>query len=355
MGRYARVPVIAAVAAVFLPAWPSQAPAYKIIFPYDIHESITRAAAVCIKAQEGREPRNCRNHHAAMLADSYPQLGERYSALEKSSRWSDDPTRGASGPGAAKFLSQLLVECPRITKPTSRLDEVGLTCSSHSGRLQFMHAQASRRLDGSPESDELTRKKMLSWARFAYRVATGDPRAPLHSDYCQTVGGLDHIGPDLAPAGLHQCQPGSKKTWQVASLFNIKCSNPLIWRTCWHQWGPKPDRRAVRFARGAILHMIQDSFSQSHVYRGTGEPPPPKHKFTSKVSCAPATHFYEYNSQSGGHHSAADAPPALDAATCRPGVPVDDVITATARVIWQINHKVPEDSFIEYLDKHVLG
>ncbi len=159
---------------------------YKIVLP-GIHESITRAAGACIRDARGKEPAYCGDRHPAIFKDAYLDPGRGYSQVEKSSRWSDDPTRSIGSLGVAKYGSRLLVECPRMTTPTSRLDDVGLTCSSHYGRLQFMHAQAARNPDGTPESDELTRKKMLSWARFAYRVATQDPQLSLDSGYCPAL------------------------------------------------------------------------------------------------------------------------------------------------------------------------
>lgn len=211
--------------------------------------------------------------------------------------------------------------------------------------------------DGTPESDALTRRKMISWARFAYRVATEDPGLPLDADYCETVSKLGEIGSDLAPDGLLYCRKGGKGPWRVASLFNVKCGgikHIFKWRDCPDRRGPKSKGRAVRFAQGAILHMVQDSYSQSHVYRGTGTPPPANGTFAPRIVCAPARHFYEYNEQDSDGHSAADALPALDS-TCKPGAKIDDVITATAKIIWHIEQKRPEDEFIHYLETSVLG
>ncbi|MEA2999445.1 MAG: hypothetical protein QOK17_1278 [Sphingomonadales bacterium] len=346
-----RVVAAAGVAAALL--GPQSVWGYKIVLP-GIHESITRAAIACVRAAQGAEPTYCGDRQPAILKDAYLDPGERYSSVERSTRWSDDPNNAVGSLGIAQYVSRLLVECARMTKPTSRLDEVGLTCSSHFGRLQFMHAQASREPNGTPESDRLTRQKIISWARFAYRVAIEDPALSLDADYCATVRGLEHIGADLAPEGFLQCRKSGQVAWHVASLFNIQCGNIFSWGTCWHRWGPRPNRRAVLLAKGAILHLIQDSYSQSHVYRGGGTAPGPRARFEAKIVCAPARHYYEYNSQAGGHHADADAPPRLDE-SCRPGAKIDDVITATAKALWQIDHRIPEDKFIEYLETSVLG
>jgi hypothetical protein len=104
----------------------------------------------------------------------------------------------------------------------------------HYGDLQFLHSMASNPLEKAGE----TLEKILMWAEFCYKVATGviDPKTKLAEI---EVGGF---------AGLWQ---GRFRKWSVSYLFSTTGSAET----------------AKGKALGSMMHMLQDSFCASHVER----------------------------------------------------------------------------------------
>jgi hypothetical protein len=109
----------------------------------------------------------------------------------------------------------------------------GLLERSHFGDLQFLHAMAS--VDG--ESARETQTKILAWAEFTYKVATGQIKQKTK---------LNQIPLDSVKK-LFVGDPKFKET-TVEELFR----------------GPQLAREA---AIGSLLHMIQDSYAPGHIER----------------------------------------------------------------------------------------
>lgn len=108
-----------------------------------------------------------------------------------------------------------------------------LMTRSHFGDLQFLHAMAST--DG--EAAFVTRNKMMMWSRFVWGVVQGEYT----------------LGTDLGQIPLEGWANHFVAGPNVQDLFTI-------------------GRRSIRphikhVAFGSMLHMVQDSFSQSHVQR----------------------------------------------------------------------------------------
>lgn len=106
---------------------------------------------------------------------------------------------------------------------------------SHFGDLQFIHAMAT---DG--EAPQVTRGNILAWAGFAYLVSVGEIASGTVISDGATIGSIAKFF------------PGSGDT--VLTLFTKGTE-------------PHSDERVRDIAFGSLLHLVQDSFSRSHVSR----------------------------------------------------------------------------------------
>lgn len=106
---------------------------------------------------------------------------------------------------------------------------------SHFGDLQFLHAMA---IDG--EAPQVTRGNIFAWARFAYLVSVGDIASDAVMSDGNVVGSLATFFPGRGDS--------------VMTLFTKGTE-------------PHSDERVRDIAFGSLLHLVQDSFSKSHVER----------------------------------------------------------------------------------------
>jgi hypothetical protein len=164
----------------------------------------------------------------------------------------------------------------------------GLLERSHFGDLQFIHGMATR--DGEPARE--TQAKILAWAQFTYRVATGDiPHAtPLGRVPIPVVSALFAGDPALA-----------SKT--VAQIF-------------------KGARYVKRAAIGSLLHMIQDSYAPGHAEREVADVVASDGK--QRFMRGRIRRFHSYVNQDPALHAEDDRwPAALDPANASmPGNPI---------------------------------
>ncbi len=352
--------------------FPTPAGAYNISIKGTIHEAMTRLAEACLAKSGGSIPDHCDLSNFQKYAQWKKQ---KRSDLEKASRWSDDPTHMIGTAGINKFLGLLLSEeCKQLVTSTAkypeRKAERGLLCNSHSGDFQYLHAMATE-----PEkSPSITAKKMMEWTRLTYRVATNQVGPDVkYCDYFDSSNKnhgekLDTIREDLRNYALPYCSERPRKfwfikigtypEWRVHTLFSLKCKNPINSLRCTELTKAKGLKMARNNATGAILHMIQDSYSQSHAARGkqVGED-----GYQAKIVCAPVTKFYEYKRQIDEklNHSAADEFPRLD---CPEDSKIHGPIKASAIALHYIekgrrsdNKAAVEDELVKYLSEHVLG
>lgn len=324
----------------------SAAGAYEIRPKDGIHEAMTLLASECLAAAKGAEPRDC-----LVYGGRIPSLLSRrrpysYSDLEEASRWPDDPTHQIRGASLLKFGFNARINCPRILRKNPEVGNAGLLCSSHHGTLQFMHAMQS----SAGEDTAATRAKILDWARFAFSVATH--RVDLNQSYCDYFRrNQTSISSAFAPSSFPFCKAnGQTPGWRVSTLFSLKCGNPVSSRNCVEPNEFRDSNLARRNATGAVLHLIQDSFSQSHAARGdSGDP-----SFSSVVECRLPTAFYNYKRQTSSAHGRADQVPTF-ARSCGPGAEADDVITASAMALWHIRQRSDPALLISYLENRVFS
>jgi hypothetical protein len=170
------------------------APAYEIrvhkvvALKHDVHESMTALAEACLRRSGREKPARCWPSAKELAASSNSRWGEAYSDLQKASRWPDDPTRQDRSFSFVKIGYNPLWGCPKWIRASRRLEDSGLLCSSHYGRLQFLHAQAVNEDGGSAAK---THGRIMAWAKFAFRVAKDERLAGgtrlLDAPYCSAI------------------------------------------------------------------------------------------------------------------------------------------------------------------------
>jgi hypothetical protein len=338
---------------------------------FDLHETFTAVAEECVKAALPKMPENCVSRYSDALVRAARRQAVPANNDSYASRWPDDPFRLLDGKVLIKKRFGLAFEnCPNEFARGRAIDDVGLLCSSHFGRLQFMHAQSrpEDHAEGTPANDRspaLTRQAILAWARFAYRAAI-EPSFR-STNYCAAVDALNReedrgLAAALAFSDRGLCSDRTEMVngkserylaWQVGRLFGTRCFEREV--SCWDHTDMFDDEMARFGARGAILHLIQDSFSQSHVARipSGGSIATPKGPFNALVVCRSPSRYYDYSQQTKKSHGKADYPPELDPVCNNPKRPVDDIITASAMVLYYLNHPNPE-AFGQYMATRVF-
>lgn len=169
-------------------------------------------------------------------------------------RWNDDPpfefTKGHGAYRGCKYGN--VIRLVTFTECWARVFEDGksrasrrlpidrstspILIRSHFGDLQFLHAMASA--DG--ESPAETRRKLMTWLEFTWKVATQKIRT-------------DETLVEVNVPGMKEVFRGHG--WNVQDLFAQ--GNPHI----------RKPRYMAEFAFGSLLHVVQDSFSSAHVRR----------------------------------------------------------------------------------------
>lgn len=132
---------------------------------------------------------------------------------------------------ALKFLTAKS-QATREKNPILFVNGDSLLSRSHFGDLQFLHAMAYK--NGVPTDETL--KKILIWSEFTYKVGIGEISGRTKIRNVQVEGFSNFFDKDKI---LYD--------QDVASLFH--------------------DRAVKRIAIGSFLHLIQDSYSLSHVER----------------------------------------------------------------------------------------
>jgi hypothetical protein len=354
--------------------------AYKILEP-SIHETITRASKACFdhaKTQDAA-PAECSKyiinnkkgfldtksnkdvdvtwmHDSSIALFDIKERFKRikgytatYPHLEEAVRWPDDPTQEL-GAGFVKFGAKLLIPdvCESYrNKITGNIDlNAGLICTSHYGDLQFMHAQASS-LD-EPAID--TYRNIINWAEFLYSVASGEmTNDDLDEEYCKYFDKDTAFNNAMLPnKTVKACGSSDNEKWTVATLFNLTCSSPVPSKYQCKEWvGAASFDKARITATGALLHLIQDSYSQSHVKRGDCEIRKDKNDkdyVIAKVECELPEYFTTYKGQH--NHDDADQAP-MFSKSCDDESAMNPVL-AGAITLWYIDRR---ESFDEFRDK----
>lgn len=321
------------------------AQAYEIdvpLFAAPVHEALSHAAQTCLEQAAPGLPGGC-DRPGDWLQDAWkaPPRNERR-RWARAVRWADNPTR--NGIGAVPLTQwggcQKRIEAGELPSST------GLLCEGHYGALQFFHAQPSvdRDATGRPQLDEaqrpsdaVTAERIVGWALFAWDHAVGNTTGPL-----STV--LDERYPASFVASMRSAVPS---TWAVEDLFTRHCS-PGSLADCHDSFAASRE-----IALGAVLHVIQDSWSASHVTRVAQEGTP-----QARVFCAAPQAYHRYQDDPRvpeDEHGDADRWPTWDAG-CEGRV---GPVTASARALHHAQaHSADDDrreAFEHLMRVDVLG
>jgi hypothetical protein len=328
------------------------------------HEIMTEMAAhcamrspiptICIEGAGDVQERRIGSKQPQLLAVSGPLQGMTISELMVAVQWSDDPVRSLGKRRQSAALKSGFLIKKLCKKRYSDSILRGLLCSSHLGPLQFLHAMASK--GGEPYEE--TRRKILQWSEFAYSVAINEIN--LDDNYCEYFRKMSGRRPEFSAAMLPpqeernaMCQ--GRNPWTIRTLFNWECNrivNTLSFGRC-HQ-PQDTDMRTRLAALGSILHLVQDSYSHSHVSRGTCDSPEKPREPMASIVCQPTDGFLTYADQASGLHRKSDQLPRIDESCLSPLRSVDDPITASARLIWLAAQGESAENAVRYLASRVF-
>lgn len=241
-------------------------------------------------------------------------------------RWPDDPLRNLTKLKSTPKWGQVFISCEKLIFPYAGSWSNRL-CQSHFGNLQIWHSmKPARPWCSSNQSDFGCDKKtddvsvledILRWADFLAGVGAGDISLdkPLND-----FGGewFDREGDKVYPDSM-----------QVRDLFRTNCSsksNAVQITFC--DLLELSDKEIQSLAIGALLHLVQDSYSRSHVYRDGVDALCP----TAMVSCGKPISFYDYADQDSGLHKKSDQWPDWSK-NCTSTIEVVDPISAGATII----------------------
>lgn len=183
--------------------------------------------------------------------------------------WADDPNQ-LLPPNPVKWVAWMHdgLQISRTgTNWKGRPAKIGpnyyMNYRGHFGDMQFMHSMAN--VDG--EAPQVTQRAILDWAEFLYAVAT-----------CR-------IKPDelISKHPIASVFPG-KSGWSVQHLLDPSRLSRVT--------------SIPEIAAGAMLHLVQDSFSAAHAKREAGATP----------TCGEGriSQFHAYPHQSVRRHATAD-------------------------------------------------
>ena len=271
--------------------------------------------------------------------------GAKLPTLAEAVRWPDDPTRQIGAKGIASFSGSMIAGCEKLAKEhkggVNNIND-GLLCNSHFGEMQFFHAQAT----SAGEQPTVTYDKIRKWAEVLYNIASGyTSDEQLDDAYCNVFFENDAFTRAMRPdTTAIPCEATKDPVWKLSTLFNLTCKNPVSSKECTEDVSAARRAKARVFATGALLHLIQDSYSQSHCERGSCTLDRKK-KVVPRMECAAITRFTTYRGQK--NHKQADEMPTFGASCL--GDAFDDPITASAKALYHIrNRSVPETFFTDF-------
>ncbi|MBK6726537.1 MAG: hypothetical protein IPG63_04640 [Xanthomonadales bacterium] len=147
---------------------------------------------------------------------------------------------------------------------------------THFGDMQWMHAMAEHRGDEAQK----TKQAMLAWARYLYGLST-----TVAAEQIAINKPLSQVEP-IAPLFSHD-----KRAWTSMTLFGTAQASA-------------PEQVVRDMAFGALLHMVQDSYSESHLARDFST--------ADEKPLGVIKGFHTYPGQKAKCHQGADSDPMKD-------------------------------------------
>lgn len=332
--------------------------ALKVLKNDPIHESMTISSFLCFKGRKINEPNSnitCGTKYRDLkkVWNEY-QSGKNIESedllnlrnLIGGTRWPDDPLRNLSKLKSTPKWGQVFMSCENLIFPYAGSWSNRL-CQSHFGNLQIWHAMKPARpwcISGQSNfgcdktTDDLSvLNEILLWADFLAGIGAGDisldkPLNEYGGEWFDSTG--DKIYSD---------------SMQIRDLFRTNCSgksNAVQITFC--DLLDIGDDEIRSIAIGALLHLVQDSYSRSHVYRDGVDAVCP----AAMVSCGKPISFYDYAHQSSTVHKKSDQWPDWSK-NCASSEGVVDPISAGATIIYWAN-KGKREEITKFLKSSVF-
>lgn len=197
-------------------------------------------------------------------------------------RWNDDPLhmfRRHSVTASALFTHS----CQKKTSVKINV-EWDLFYRSHCGDMQFLHAMASKKHETAQE----TYQKLEAWLEYTYKTSTGAIPTDLRF---RSV----HFRMTLEAANTFKVMMinsnGGRSHWRADGMFSFDCTRAWLGGKIRCDYINFSKWEIRNIALGSLLHVLQDSYSESH---------------TQRNSSGKLVSFGVYNLQDKGEHAKKD-------------------------------------------------
>ncbi len=217
-------------------------------------------------------------------------------------RWNDDPLRMATKRPLI-WLASYKHSCLSSQKIGPDWD---LLYRTHCGDMQFLHAMAS----SSTECAGDTISKILMWTEFAYQVASGKI-----SKHWRFRSMSKFLEPESAKLFSRLLTMNGKRgaKWHAEWLFTRVCTRvPSLGAiipgrrptdsSCIDTKESSSPQLIQDIALGSLIHVLQDSFSRSHVLRENSRQP----DSSMVIGVGKIVQFGNYRMQNSDLHEKAD-------------------------------------------------
>ena len=290
----------------------------KVYWP--LHEELTYRARECEEGQTGSALLLIKCSTDIPSPGANPK-GNKQDSLIRGVWWNDDPNQLLFGWGYRHAKWSAWMRDGNLIAKTGRnykgkdakiTQNYYMQYRSHYGDLQFLHAMASS--DNQPAA--VTQADILSWAEFAYLVATGRIDAETKFKDVDTTDFQKHFS--------HQ------QGWTINYLF------APTYRLSERKY-------TSQMALGSLLHVIQDSYSRGHTLRD----------FSPSTACPSGRviQFYSYTHQDTDQHHQTDK---LASWKAQGLTAPQDPVTASANVIRFANKRAEWAVVKDYLQDVVF-
>lgn len=173
-------------------------------------------------------------------------------------RWNDDPLhmfRNHTAVGVLSFVDS----CKK--KTTKEIDVYwDLLYRSHCGDMQFLHSMASKENEIAGQTYE----KIMSWLEFTYKTSTGSMPSDLR------FRSVHYRMEEAASSTFKEIMiapNGDRSMWLADVMFSFDCTRTMIKRKAKCSYLNFNKEKVRNIALGSFLHLLQDSYSESHTKR----------------------------------------------------------------------------------------
>jgi hypothetical protein len=310
-------------------------------FKFPVHETLTLLAYDCYET-----PDVCSGGTANTSADTLKKSG-RLRDLELGSEWNDDPDALLRQNITKAYQwyalfedAKLQSECKRQPGPKCKDVTIAqnpmMLYRSHFGDMQFLHSMAS----AENETADSTKRKMMAWAKFTYNIFVAEKRLDTRdvSSFAEVSGIINK--PGWTVGALFNPSPGGE--WKLSlkgrKFGHYEPSGKLRTQNSGDEISVK------HIALGSLLHMVQDSYTESHTARNPDCNPLARSK--GKILT-----FRSYTGQQGADHAIADVYPEwLKHGKLSKG----NAVWASAQIIDFAFKKEPWENVEKFLDTEVF-